>query len=178
MPESFTKDGSKKERLKLIRPNGPFPGDIILFAQATGYSKVIPWFTKSRYYHCALYEGNNCVLEARPSGVVRRDIKREAGNIVRIIPMPNKSGADAVSFAEKCLGANYDPLDILFIVLRQCFPKSRFTYSNHKRFVCSELVVLAWRSAGIDLFPDCSPDTIRPGDFAQFLPPDARDIRL
>ncbi|RYG75125.1 hypothetical protein EON80_01695 [bacterium] len=170
MPLSFT-----KRRRYLARPTGPKPGDILLFCHARGLSRLIPWFTDSRYYHCALYEGDGRVVEARPGGVVRRDLTKHADMAFRVIPMPEEAGQAALDYGRCCLGRNYDILDIVFIVLRHYYPKLRFTYSNHNSFVCSELVVNAWRRAGLDLFPGQNSALIIPGDFEAFLPPDSHD---
>lgn len=115
------------------------------------------------------------MLEARPSGVVRRDLRKETNMVFRVIPMPEDAAPKALEYVRCCLGANYDILDVVFIILRQYLPELRFTYSNHNSFVCSELVVLAWRNAGLDLFPDKVAATIIPADFEKFLPPDSRD---
>ncbi len=115
------------------------------------------------------------MVEARPGGVVRRDLTEEEDMAFRIIPMPEEYGQKALDYGRCCLGRNYDVLDCVFIVLRHYFPSVRFTYSNHNSFVCSELVVMAWRSAGLDLFPGKNAALIIPADFETFLPPDSVD---
>jgi cell wall-associated NlpC family hydrolase len=170
MTLSFT-----KRRRYVARPDGPKPGDILLFSHARGLSRLIPWFTSSRYYHCALYEGDGHVIEARPAGVVRRDLTQCHDMAFRVIPMPEEHGQDALDYARCCLGGNYDVIDVFFIILRHYFTRIRFTYSNHDSFVCSELVVNAWRRAGLNLFPDQTSALLIPADFEPFLPPDAQD---
>lgn len=168
-----------KSRLAASRPDGmPRPGDVLLFTNASGLSKVIPWLTGSRYYHCGLYEGKGCVLEARPQGVVRRKISDHPDVVVRVIPMPTEQGEAAVGYARSCLGKNYDVLDILFIMMKHQFPRITLKYSNHDSLVCSELVVLAWRKAGVDLFPEKKADEVIPGHFQALLPVDSYDITL
>ena len=157
------------------RPDGPLPGDILLFTHATGFSKLIPWFTGSRYYHCGLYEGNNHVLEARPQGVVRRNLKRGTLYPFRVVPMPREGATRALDFIRKRLGATYDPLDIAFIVMRHLFPLLPLYYTNHSSFTCGELVTRAWRAGRCDLLPDTNPAEVIPADFARFLPCDAHD---
>ena len=39
-------------------------------------NRLITWFTGSPFYHVALYAGDQHVVEARPQGVVRRDLKQ------------------------------------------------------------------------------------------------------
>ena len=160
------------------RPNGPLPGDILLFTHATGLSRLIPWFTGSRYYHCGLYEGNNRVLEARPQGVVRRNLKQGTLYPFRVIPMPREGHVRALDFIRRRLGSTYDPIDIAFIIMRHTFPLLRIHYNNHCSFTCGELLVRAWRAGHHDLFPDQSASEIIPADFSRFLPPDAQDMVL
>lgn len=179
MTLSFTKSRLKKARLAEHRPDGlPLPGDILLFTDATGFSRLIPWFTGSRYYHVALYEGNGYVVEARPSGVVRRDIAHEEGNVFRVIPMPAAHATPALTYATACLGMPYDVLCVVSVVLHEYVPRFRFPYCNSERLMCAELVVRAWREAGVDLFPGCDAEQVIPADFQAHLPPDSRDMQL
>ena len=164
-----------KSPLFKTRPQGPLPGDILLFTDAPGLTKVIPWFTNSRYYHVGLYEGGPFSLEARVPGVIRRDISQDKQLVFRFIPMPREGAQIALDFARKNLGANYDPLDILAIMINHTFPKLRLNYSNETRFTCGELVAEAWQEAGVDLFPGIKSELVVPGDFARYLPVDARD---
>lgn len=164
-----------KTALFETRPNGPLPGDILLFTDAPGLTKVIPWFTNSRYYHVGLYEGGPFSLEARVNGVIRRDIGRDKQLVFRSISMPREGAQIALDFVRKNLGANYDLVDIAAIIINHSFPTLRVNYSNDTRFTCGELVADAWKAAGVDLFPDLQSELVVPGDFAQFLPVDARD---
>ena len=170
MPLSFT-----KRRLATARPNGPKPGDILLFSHARGFSKLIPWFTGSRYYHCGLYEGDGHVVEARPNGVQRRDLKLDPHMAFRVIPMPENAGESALNHSRSCIGKRYGVLDVFFIVLRHYFPRFTPPYSSCNSLVCSELIIDAWREAGLDLFPGQDSAAIIPADFEPFLPPDAHD---
>lgn len=164
-----------KSPLFETRPAGPLPGDILLFTDAPGLTKVIPWFTNSRYYHVGLYEGGPFSLEARVNGVIRRDISRDKQLVFRFVPMPREGAGQALQFIRESLGANYDLVDIAAIIVNHSFPKLRVNYSNSASFTCGELVAKAWKEAGVDLFPDTKPELIVPGDFARFLPMDARD---
>ena len=153
----------------------PEPGDILLFTHAKGLNRLIPWFTGSRYYHCGVYEGEGCVLEARPNGVVRRNLKKVGEEVFRTVPMPREGAEKAIRFARSRLGSTYDPLDVAFIIIRHTFPLLPLHYSNHCSFTCGELVARAWRAGGCNLFPDKQAAEIIPADFSRFLPRDARD---
>ncbi len=167
-----------KRRRAVSRPDGPKRGDILLFCHARGISRLIPWFTKSRYYHCALYEGGGLVLEARPNGVVRRDISKDPKMVFRVIPMPDGAGTPALDWARDKLGAKYDVFNVLIIIVRTYFPRLHVPHINRNSFFCSEIPVIGWQRAGLDLFPGRLAEELIPGDFAQFLPPDSRDESL
>jgi len=170
---------------ELILPEGfpltprPMPdpqrGDILLYTHAQGLNRLIEWFTGSRYYHVGIYEGDGRVLEARPNGVVRRDLRGQSAEVFRAAPMPREGGERAIRFAQHRLGATYDPFDIAFIILRHTFPLLRIHYSNHSSFTCGELVARAWRAGGLDLFPERQASEIIPADFSRFLPRDSQD---
>ena len=164
-----------KTPLYKTRPAGPLPGDILLFTDAPGLTKIIPWFTNSRYYHVGLYEGGPFSLEARVPGVLRRDISRDKQLVFRFVPMPREGAQIALDFARKNLGANYDPIDIAAIIINHTFPKLRINYSNPSSFTCGELVAEAWQAAGVELFPEIESELVVPGDFGRYLPVDARD---
>ena len=164
-----------KTPLFVTRPDGPLPGDILLFTDAPGLTRLIPWFTNSRYYHVGLYEGGPFSLEARVNGVIRRDISRDKQLVFRFVPMPREGADAALNFIRQRLGANYDVVDIAAIIVNDSFPKLRINYSNPGSFTCGELVAEAWKAAGIDLFPGENDSLVVPGDFARFLPVDARD---
>jgi uncharacterized protein YycO len=173
MSLSFT-----KRRRAVARPNGPQPGDLLLFSDATKMGRVIPWFTSSRYYHVAIYEGNGNVLEARPGGVVRRDITKEPNQVFRVIPMPEAAAQKALDAARSCLNLRYDVIGVGFIILRHYFPRLHLPFETHSSYSCGEFVLTSWRRAGLDLLPDADPTTVIPADFQPFLPPDAHDETL
>jgi hypothetical protein len=156
----------------------PEPGDILLFYRATGLNRVITWFTRSAYYHVALYAGDHCVIEARPGGVIRRDLRgREGGHSYRVVPGPEGKGLDALRWAQERIGARYDRLDVVVIVLERVFRHLQINYTPRDRFSCGEFVALAYAEVGVTLFRDCRPTDAVPGDFARLLPkrPDEND---
>jgi uncharacterized protein YycO len=188
--KSFTMRGARRARAheeEVALPDGfpltprempdPQPGDILLFTHAKGLNRLIPWFTGSRYFHCGVYEGEGRVLEARPNGVVRRDLQssNEGEKVFRTVPMPEEGGDKAIHFVQSRIGSTYDPIDIAFIILRHTFPLWPIRYSNHRSFTCGELVARAWRAGGCDLFPNKQAAEVIPADFSRFLPRDSQD---
>lgn len=148
----------------------PQPGDICLFYNARGLARLITWFTRSRYYHVALYEGGDCVVEARPRGVVRRNLKEVGERDFIVVSAPENSGKRALEWAQLQVGDGYDVPGVLILVLERLFVNLHFNVKpSHNRFSCGELVLCAFRETGTDLLPDFTPDDVVPADFARLL---------
>lgn len=160
---------------------GPEPavGDILLFAHATGMNRLITFFTRSRYYHVAIYAGNAHVVEARPQGVTCRDLRGPLGtHYCAVLPAPGGKGAEALAWARQQVGAGYDRADVLVIILEHIFRRLHLNYAPPGKFSCGEFVALAYQHAGVELFPGRDPHGTDPADYAPLLPPGAepRDI--
>ncbi len=148
----------------------PQPGDICLFYNARGLARLITWFTRSRFYHVALYAGDECVIEARPRGVVQRDLRKAGEHDYLILPAPNNKGAQALKWAADQLGDGYDVPGVIVLVLERLFDNLHLNYKpTRNRFSCGELVLCAFRVNGVDLLPDYSPENVVPADFAQLI---------
>jgi uncharacterized protein YycO len=148
------------------------PGDLLLFTRARGLNRTITWLTRSRYYHVGIYVGNNHVVEARPRGVVRRDLNGPDGDksfVVIPSPINGDQRKAALRWAEAQVGDPYDPVSAFVIILDQLFGCS-IPYATNSRFSCGEYVTQAFAHAGADLFPSREPSTVVPADFEQFLP--------
>ncbi len=148
----------------------PKPGDILLFHRATGLNRVITWFTRSPYYHVAIYAGDSHVVEARPRGVIRRDLRSpEGGHHYVVVPTPHPEAEHALHWAETQIGDKYDRLDVVVIVLERLFRHLHINYTPRNRFSCGEFVAMAFVEAGAPLLPNCPPADTVPGDFARLL---------
>ncbi len=149
----------------------PQPGDICLFYNARGLARLITWFTRSRYYHVALYEGDECVIEARPRGVVRRNLREAGEHHYIIIPAPENGGLSALQWAKEQLGDGYDVSGVLILVLERLFDNLHLNFKpTDDRFSCGELVLCAFRETGTELLPDLSPEIVVPADFVRLMP--------
>ena len=157
----------------------PEPGDVLLFAHATGWNRLITFFTHSCYYHVAIYAGEFHVVEARPQGVVSRDLRGPTGtHFCAILPNPAGKGAESLAWAKSQIGGKYDRWDVLVIILEHVFTHLHFNYAPPGRFSCGEFIARAFEAAGAPLFPDREADDIVPGDFACLLPSDAEPHNL
>lgn len=154
---------------KAANASAPRPGDILLFYNAIGLSRLITWLTKSPFYHAAIYEGNGFVVEARLRGVVRVHLK-EIGEDFVVIPAPQNKGEEALAWASQQIGDDYAVWGAAAIAIDRLFLNLHFNRTtNHNRFTCGGLIASAFLQVGVDLFPQCSPDEIVPGDFARLI---------
>lgn len=156
-------------------PEMPRPGDVLLFAHASGWNRVITLLTRSPYYHVALYAGDFHVIEARPQGVVARDLRGPEGtHFCASLPDPAGKGLEALAWAKGQIGGKYDRWDVLVIVLEHVFTRLHLNYAPPGRFSCGEFIAQAFEEAGARLFPDRDAADVVPGDFGRLLPPGAQ----
>lgn len=146
------------------------PGDIFLFHRAQGLNRVITWFTRSRYYHVAIFAGGYEVIEARPRGVVRRDLRgKEGAHHYIVLPQSESAGMNALAWAESKIGDRYDHLDIFVIVAERVFRHLRINYTARNKFTCGKFIACAFSETGADLFPGRNTAGIVPANFAHFV---------
>jgi hypothetical protein len=149
------------------------PGDILLFKRAVGINRLITWLTRSRYYHVGLYAGEQHVVESRPRGVICRDLCGPDGDrAFDVIPAPQNAGPVALEWAQCQIGAAYDKSDSIVITLNFLFNVRWPWLSRHEpgKFSCGEFVTMAFREAGVALFPEREPQEIVPAHFEPMLP--------
>jgi len=157
----------------------PQSGDVLLFAHATSWNRVITFLTRSRFYHVAIYAGDYHVVEARPQGVVSRDLRGPQGtHFCAVLPNPSGKWPEALFWARSQIGAKYDRWDIGVIVLEHIFTHLHLNYAPPGRFSCGEFVARAFEQAGAPLFPDRDAADIVLGDFDRLLPPSAEPFNL
>jgi hypothetical protein len=163
--------GNSGVEMPVIPP--PEPGDILLFHNARGLNKLITGFTRSPFYHAALYSGGGTTVEARTPGVLRQDLRGRENDFV-VVPAPEGKGQAALAWAETQVGDAYDDLDIAVIVLDRLCRFIHFNYTPRNKYSCGEFVAIAFDRAGAHLFPERDLGDIVPGDFARFAPPAER----
>lgn len=149
------------------------PGDVLLFNRAKGFNRLITQYTRSPYYHVAICCAPYHVVEARPRGVVIRDLRGTDGDKrFEVIPAENVGGREAaqkaLEWAITQVGDGYDPLSSVAVVLHRTFNVSSGEVSLHERWACGEFVATAFETAGVKLFE--KPVTaVVPADFEPLL---------
>ncbi|RYX81663.1 hypothetical protein EON83_22970 [bacterium] len=100
------------------------PGDILLFYRARGINRIITAFSRSRYYHVGMYAGECYVVESRPRGVVKRNLRLPGGgHYFRVIPAPGgpEVGKKALKYAEEQVGEGYAVLSVFGLIFDRIF---------------------------------------------------------
>lgn len=152
---------------------GAKPGDILLFYRARGINRIITAFSRSRYYHVGIYAGEFWVVESRPKGVVKRDLRQPGGGRhFRVIAAPGgrEVGEEALEYASRQIGDGYAVWSVFALVFDRIFEFAHLNLRQRDRFSCGELVVKAFAHAGKRLFPQREAEVVAPWDFAQLLP--------
>ena len=153
-------------------PESPEPklGDILLFSRPRRKRDwVIRWVTHSKYFHCAIYAGDWHVIEARPKGVARNDLRgREHGFVT--ISAPEGKGEEALNWVRGKLGEGFDQMDMVVILLEHIFWHLRINYTPRGKYTCAELVVEAFRNCGVPLCPGKPMAQVVPDDFSKLIP--------
>lgn len=158
----------------------PRPGDILLFYNAGGLARLVTWYSGSPFYHVAIYAGEGHVLEARPRGVVRRDLSGPiGGRDFAVIRAPGQSGPEALAWAQRHLGDNYGFLNVAGLMLDRVFQHLNLNRTLPGQWSCGDYVATAFAQAGHDLFAGRNSANLLPKDFALLLraPLDAAKIR-
>lgn len=150
-------------------------GDILLFNHAKNANRLITNFTDSPFYHVGIGLDGGRVIEARPRGVVIRDLAGNDGDRrFEIIPRESiareEEARRAIAWAKEQLGDGYDPANALSIVLNRCFEAFSYKASLPDRWTCGDFVATAFQHAGGELFPGRSAANLVPADYARFLP--------
>lgn len=159
----------------------PRPGDFGIKPGGGLAMWLVRLGTFSRYGHACIVESINpvpgphvvTVIEALPSGVTRSYVEPSEFRWSTGGPIVPTEGQRQliVAVALDCLGRGYDWPSIAGFVVR--FFGAKFGYSpDHpdNRLFCSELVVWAYREAGVDLFPGKAPGDVSPGDLVDYCP--------
>jgi len=139
----------------------PQPGDFGVVLRTESWWRqpveaLINWGSKSRAYHAFLAVGEGQLIEAEPKGARLAQVGEHLDAVWSDIQMTDAQRVQIAAAGRSYLGCEYNWLDDLAIGLarRGIAPKwvtRRLTDSD--AVMCSQLVVIAYRSAGVDPFP-------------------------
>ncbi|MEU9258988.1 hypothetical protein AB0D68_10925 [Streptomyces sp. NPDC048212] len=157
----------------------PRPGDIGLTkigGLAGAFVNFGQWFVGdfAPVQHALVYVGDGMVVQAMPSGAELIPLE-DASPVVMWstdLSLTEVQQCDVVIAALDLVGTPYSFLDYLSIALERLgvhskLIRERVMSSGH--LICSQLVVLAYERAGIELFPGTFPGDVTPGDLYRLL---------
>jgi uncharacterized protein YycO len=151
------------------------PGDFGLAAGGGAIMRAVRLGTMSRFGHACIAEavgedGHVGVIEPMPTGCRRRTA--HAGEFVwSDVELSADQRATIVHYAAETVGLPYDWVAITGFLLRFWGGKLHLPSGDHpdQKLICSELVVWAYRQAGVDLAPGRAPGDVSPGDLDAWL---------
>lgn len=148
------------------------------------FAEIIDWDTDSEFHHVVVNVGDGRIVEAVRT--VRIDFADQYDEIVWCtgrLPSPfvptDAQRAQIVQAALAMVGDKYNVLDLLAIGLAQK-RMGRVVdgdewwvkrLSKDHREICSQVADLAWKKAGIEMFPKRLPGLVSPGDLGRLLLP-------
>lgn len=159
----------------------PFPADFGIKPGGGWVMWLVRLGTFSRYGHAALVvdvePGADLpihIVEATPNhGVIDRwchpsEFRWSTGGP---IDLTNEQRGIIERKAWSCLGEGYDYPSIFGFLVRFFGGRAKIIRDrNNTKLFCSELVVWAYREAGVVLVPGVPPDGVSPGDLVDFCP--------
>jgi len=125
--------------------------------------------------HALIYVGDGMVVQAMPSGAELIRLEDASPVVMWSTDLIDLRDSERFLIAYEALrlvGTPYSFLDYLSIALERLgihskLIRDRVESSGH--LICSQLVVLAYERAGIDLFPGTFPGDHTPGDIYHLL---------
>ena len=155
----------------------PRPGDYGIVRTGTLLGRFIRVFTKSRFNHSFIViDDKGTIVESTREGAVITPEGVQKYPDARYNRLDQLTDADRLRIivqAQRLVGTPYGFLDIFVLGLRQFGVNWEIInrkVSKSNKLICSQLVDLAYRRAGVKLFPEYRlPRDVTPGDLAERL---------
>ena len=177
--EVAARGGDPFARLSLVSRASLKPGDVLVSTEDATISTVIRALSGSPYSHAALYIGDGKIIDATGPGVKTRNLSDLAEpatrvGVIRAVGLSAAQERQIVETAKSLVGRKYNTTGLVTGVIAEFSP----AYQLYRRFwgsgrygmaglvgggyFCSELVIKAYKSAGVTLSPESadSPSTI------------------
>jgi uncharacterized protein YycO len=134
-------------------------GDVLLLRSKSFLSWVIRKLTRGHYSHCAVFTSPDTLVEATFDGVYCSplskflDDKTLTIEVRRVEGLTQEEADRIVSFVREQCGCDYDLLQVIGLFFTTIFHTSKIMLFNvDGEWLCSELVSVAFFSAGVNLF--------------------------
>ena len=136
-------------------------------------AKCIRRTTESRYNHAFVYIGRGEIVEATARGAVVSPASKYPSAVWNDEePLTDEQRHQVRIAASYCVGAKYGFLDVVALALAGWGMRAHWLerrLSRTDRLICSQLVDVCYRKAGVALFDDDDrlPQNVTPGDLAE-----------
>ncbi len=129
--------------------------DIILFEGRSFVSKLIRLVSNTKVTHAAIMVGDKVLMESWWNGVRLRRLKEKESDyyLLRHSSLTYEEKKKIASFVINSVKTRYDYKLFLGIGLNKIFGINT-KWDNKDKYICTELVVKAYRSIGIELIPE------------------------
>ncbi|MCJ8326620.1 MAG: hypothetical protein MJK08_05910 [Campylobacterales bacterium] len=155
-------------RPKILNSEELLFGDVLFSNSNTFSSKIIRTFTEGSYSHCAIYIGNNKIMDVNKNGGIRtlsvKEFVIECNYIVVTrVPIPLKNKIRMKSYINKLKNRSYiynkkgaflsffkefNTLKRRFSIKDFYKNEETLNYSNNKEYFCSELIMDIYTQTG------------------------------
>lgn len=142
-------------------------GDIIFTYPTNLYGRLIAWATRSPFSHVALYAGDGYIIESNAFVRTRQIYRKDFYDEYEIMTHPTLSEEEReaiVAYAIERIGARYDYLQILAIIIRMITGLHISLFDQPHRYICTELIGKAYASIGVSLLPHIPTDSVSPSE--------------
>lgn len=147
----------------------PAQGDFGVTRTGGPVAWIIRRLTRSSVNHAFICIGSGQLVEADPVGVSLNVTDRYPKAVWSSVELTDNQRAAIDHYAIAHLGAQYNTVDILALGAALAFGWRAPAWVHRRlasngRYICSQLVVDAYRAAGVDLAPGRDSVDVTPGD--------------
>jgi hypothetical protein len=150
-------------------------GDVVFFRKDSSFiSRMIAFMTKSDYSHVGIIVAYDELT--RMATIIESDrfvntrinrLELDEKHVVYTTGDKPKEQVDRIlKFANQALGVKYDYLQILGLFLSLLFKGERY-FNSANRFICSELIDIAYYKAGVERLTDINIGNISPQELLE-----------
>lgn len=140
--------------------------DILAFYHYNALDNLVKNVTNSKIVHLAIRLDDKYMIESTTRGVhISKICNKYNYYNLRYQELTAKERDDIIKFAKNKIGKEFDYNTYITIGLYKLFGFAN-TWNNPNKYTCTELVIDAYKSIGIDLTNGMKENNVSPGDIA------------
>lgn len=145
-------------------------GDVLLVKGNGVISKLIKLVTRSKYSHVSLAISDTYVIEIDWKYRLQiRPIEYKSFDVYRLNrDLTNEDLFKMLDYAYSLIGTKYDFSKIVSLFFEMIFGKrGKMLFNNPSKYICSDIVDLAYQQIGIDLVEKYGEQDVTPDDISK-----------